>query len=119
MMLENVEIIRSKRRTIAIEITRDSRVILRAPYKMSEQDIWKVIEKKTAWIERHLTKISKYNNKQEEALTAEELHRLAEEALEDIPRRLENMRRWWEYPMVRLRYGIRRRGGVLVRLKEI
>lgn len=49
-----VEIIRSRRKTISIEITRDLRVVVRAPNRLSKSDIGYFINEKHKWIEKHL-----------------------------------------------------------------
>ncbi len=51
-MLE-YEIIRSQRRSIAIEIKRDGKVIVRAPARMSMRDIEGFVLSKRTWIEKH------------------------------------------------------------------
>ena len=50
------QLIRSKRRSIALLITDDAILRVRAPYKVSRELIEDFIRKKTAWIERHLKK---------------------------------------------------------------
>ncbi len=47
------EIIRSKRKTLALEITRDLRVVVRAPLEMPERTIEEFIQQKRNWIEKH------------------------------------------------------------------
>lgn len=46
------EIIRSRRRTIALEITRDARLVVRAPLKISKQVIEQAVEQKRDWIQK-------------------------------------------------------------------
>jgi predicted metal-dependent hydrolase len=43
-------IVRSKRRTVAIEVTGEARLVVRAPLRTSPEDIDKFIEKKRLWI---------------------------------------------------------------------
>lgn len=50
------KIIRSKRKTIALQITENATLIVRAPFELDEQTIWKVINKHKKWI---------YKNKKE------------------------------------------------------
>lgn len=50
------EVIRSDRRTVALEITREGRVLVRAPKGMSRQDIEAFVNKHRAWLEEHLVK---------------------------------------------------------------
>lgn len=53
MMDLNIDrIIRSKRRTIALIIEPDGRLVVRAPYLVSDRDIRKLVKSKQAWIER-------------------------------------------------------------------
>jgi predicted metal-dependent hydrolase len=46
------EIIRSRRKTLAIEVTQDARLIVRAPLRMPKDDIMDFIQKKNRWIEQ-------------------------------------------------------------------
>lgn len=55
--MQNIELIRSKRKTIAIEVTRDLRVIVRAPQRVSIKEINRFVEQKTDWIEKSLKKM--------------------------------------------------------------
>ena len=84
-------IIRSRRKSIAIEIDRNGEVIVRAPNRMSNADIKAFIDEKQGWIDKHLQKVeqAKERAKAVEPLTEEQLRELAEEALEDIPKRAE------------------------------
>lgn len=90
----NIGIIRSGRKTVAIEITRDLRVLVRAPYSMTDKDIIRFIEDKTLWIKKHMDimmqKIEMAEQQKEMApkLTLEEIHKLANKALTIIPERV-------------------------------
>jgi len=46
------KIIRSRRKTLAIEVTGDARLIVRAPLRMPKADILDFIQKKNRWIEQ-------------------------------------------------------------------
>ena len=52
--MESYELIRSHRRTLALEITRDCRVLVRAPLRLSQAKIDAFVESHAAWIETHL-----------------------------------------------------------------
>ena len=52
--MTDYQLIRSNRRTIAIQITRDARVVVRAPLRASEADIRRFVESHRAWLESHL-----------------------------------------------------------------
>ncbi|WP_038029993.1 M48 family metallopeptidase [Thermonema rossianum] len=47
-------IIRSKRKTIALQITEEGELWVRAPYHAKESDIYRVLLKHVAWVEKHL-----------------------------------------------------------------
>ena len=53
------EIIRSKRKTISIEITPECRLIVRAPKWMSKAEIQGFVVSKEKWIKNHLAQMSK------------------------------------------------------------
>ena len=54
--MEQYEIIRSRRRTLALEITKDCRVIVRAPLRTSAATIEAFVSKHADWIARNLEK---------------------------------------------------------------
>lgn len=55
------KIVRSKRRTISIEISNKAELIVRAPYFLNKNDINNFVEEKRNWIQK---KISEVSNKQ-------------------------------------------------------
>lgn len=87
-MMEQFEIIRSKRRTIAIEIQKDLRIVVRAPLGMQDAEIQRFVMEKQHWIEKHLQIASMRRAEKEALLTAEEIHALTTAALQDIPQRV-------------------------------
>ena len=55
-------LVRSKRKTVAIHITKDAEVIIRAPLKTPKtEDIDKIVKSKEAWIEKHLVERQRIN----------------------------------------------------------
>ena len=52
-----IEVIRSNRKTIAIEIRPDATVLVRAPFSMKDVEIQKFVKEKERWIITHLEKI--------------------------------------------------------------
>jgi len=88
-MTDKIEIIRSNRRTIAVEIKSDCRVIVRAPAKMRDADVQRFIAEKSDWIEKHLELAQERRQHVSERFTDAELHELADAALEDLPKRVE------------------------------
>ncbi len=97
-----VEIIRSKRRTLGLEIQPDGRVIARAPMRMKQSEIDRFIGEKAAWIEKHLQKLQEAQEQQGsvEKLNDEDIQKLADKALEYIPNRVE-----YYAPLVGVDYG--------------
>lgn len=65
------ELIRSRRRTMALEITGDCRVIVRAPVHMGEEEIARFVEKHRAWLEEHMARQSRRRAAHPEPGTAE------------------------------------------------
>lgn len=88
-----VTVIRSNRKTVAIQVNSDLSVTVRAPRSASEKDIEEILKKKEAWISKHIEKIKETKERFEaeptEKLTREKVIALAEEALKVIPERVE------------------------------
>ena len=88
-----VTVIRSNRKTVAIQVNSDLGVTVRAPRSALEKDIEEILKKKEAWISRHIEKIKKTKERFEaeptEKWTREKVIALAEEALKVIPERVE------------------------------
>ena len=68
--MQKIELIRSRRKTIVIEVTRDLRVVVKAPYGVSEKEINRFIGEKADWIDKSLRKMQE---RQQEAQKGEEL----------------------------------------------
>ena len=97
MSLPEYELIRSDRRTLAIEI-RGTRVIVRAPMRTSQREIDTFVSSHADWLEKHLARASALPAA--EPLTAGELRALAERALDYIPARVA-----YYAPLVGVGYG--------------
>lgn len=52
------EIIRSRRRTVALEVTREGRVLVRAPLHMPQSEIERFVACHTAWLARAREKVA-------------------------------------------------------------
>lgn len=98
----NVEIIRSNRKTIAIEIKSDATVLVRAPYFVKDAEIYRFVKKKERWILEQLEKVKERQRTAEEVqkLTRDEVVQLADAALKVIPQRV---RHYAE--IMKVRYG--------------
>ena len=79
-------IIRSRRRTMALEITRDAEVLVRAPLRVSEASIRRFVESHRAWIETHLAR-RQAHLAAHPPLTEAELAALRSRAKADLPER--------------------------------
>ena len=69
------KVIRSNRKTIAIQIMPDGSVVVRSPKRMRVDEVRKFVNSKSTWIEKHLTNRVPRN---EEKLTDSELKELRE-----------------------------------------
>ena len=86
-MMENFELIRSSRRTIAIQI-KAGQMIVRAPLRMSNAEIERFVVSKAEWIAKHLAEQQQRQSAPVQPFTAAEIQQLADAALQDIPRRV-------------------------------
>ena len=99
----NVKIIRSNRKTLAIQINPDLSVTVRAPMYAPQSDIERILREKEGWIQKHIEKIRDMEEKRKktqgekgeygesvesEYLTNEEIKKLADKALQHIPKRV-------------------------------
>ena len=88
---DNIYLKRSRRKTVAMEILPDGKVLVRAPYLMPTDDIKAFVLKNEGWLEKHLAKLEKAQEKADAAgdrLTMEELKELAGRAVKEIPERV-------------------------------
>ena len=83
--MNSIEIIRSNRKTIAIEIKSDCRVIVRAPFQMSNRDIRHFISDKADWLQKHLEIAKCRLAAAKDKFTGSEIRELADAAMKDIP----------------------------------
>lgn len=84
----NYEIVRSKRRTVAIEVCLDGTVKVRCPQKCSNREIEKFVAEHKAWIEKTVEqqRLRSYNRPAEP--TADEVKALKQKAKTYIPKRV-------------------------------
>lgn len=81
------ELIRGNRKTIAIEVRADMRVIVRAPKYVSVAEINRFVGEKADWIDKHLRKMQERKNRQEEtqALSEQDIRLLYTRAKRVFP----------------------------------
>ena len=80
MSMVSYRIVRSDRKTVALEITRDGEVVVRAPRRMSAGQIEQFVRAKSAWLENHLAK--RAAQPKERAFTPQEIEQLTKESYE-------------------------------------
>ncbi len=85
-----INVIKSNRKTMSMEIRKDGTVLIRAPYQMPDTEIQRFIQEKTDWIAKHLQmqEERKRQEQPEDRLTMQEIQELADRALKEIPKRV-------------------------------
>ena len=98
----NYELVRSRRKTIAVEIKPDGRIIVRAPMRASQKRIESFLEDHKEWIIKHLIKMRDELTEESEAdkLSVADIKKLANEAMKIIPKRVA-----YYAPLVGVNYG--------------
>lgn len=76
-------VLRSRRQTVALQITPQGQVLVRCPLRMKEADIRRFVESKAAWLQKHLPKEAPLPR-----FTEEEKAALKKAAQEKIPARV-------------------------------
>lgn len=88
----NIQIVRSNRRTIGIQVNSDLTVIVRAPRRMSLKSIERFVEEQENWILKHIDIMAERQRRMEEEplikLTEVEIKELGERAGLVIPKRV-------------------------------
>lgn len=100
--MDSIKIIKSKRKTISLQIKPDGSIELKAPMQMKDAQIKEFLHQKFDWIEKHLQAVHERQKQmsQIKSLTMEEIHELADRALEVIPKRVA-----YFAPLVGVTYG--------------
>lgn len=85
----NIEVIKSNRKTMTLEVTREGRIIVRAPLKTPQSEIERFVRSKSDWLEKNLEKVKqrKDMDHQRPKLSMDEIHTLAQKAMEVLPER--------------------------------
>lgn len=86
----NVQVIRSNRKTMSLEITRDGEVKVRAPRNMSNRTINEFVSSKEDWILKNLKKVEQRQDalEQKSSLSQEEREEYISLALKKFPERV-------------------------------
>lgn len=92
-----VEVVRSERKTMELVLTKELKLLVRAPYLITDRRILSFLNEKREWIDSHLQQMKKRQQEMEDCgkgsgfeqrLTEEAIRQLAEEAKEVISRRV-------------------------------
>lgn len=92
--MRDYEIIRSKRKTISLEITPECRVIVRAPKWVPKYEIQEFVMSKEKWVEKHLSRMEQRKAELEASkiekgtLTDSEIRKLSKLARVDLMERV-------------------------------
>lgn len=81
------EIVRSRRRTVALEVTREGRVLVRAPLRMPQGEIKRFVASHAAWLEKAQAKVAA-RQAAHPPLTEQETATLRQRAKELLPDRV-------------------------------
>lgn len=82
-----LEVIRSKRKTIAIQVCTDCHIRVRAPYGLTNAEINAFVKEKEKWIEKHIRMIQEKQEQEVpvEKMSLQEIQELADRALQVLP----------------------------------
>lgn len=83
--MEPYELIRSRRKTLGLEITRDCRVVVRAPMRLPEARIQAFVDSHRGWIAKHLERQRQRASALPPPPTAEEIELLKARARTVLP----------------------------------
>lgn len=86
----NVEVRRSKRKSAAIKITADMKIVVFVPLYVSDNEIERMVISKSKWIDEHMLKVQSTIDERSklEKITFEQIKELADQAVEYIPKRV-------------------------------
>ena len=99
-----ITLIRSRRKSLAIEITPELQVVVRASAQMPVREINAFVQEKDDWIRAHLQRMAEKKRLREQcreqALSKEELQELAAQAMKLIPQKVR-----YYAPIIGVTYG--------------
>ena len=84
--MNNITVIRSKRKTISIKVNKDLTVTVRAPIFTSDNEISEILKTKESWISKCIEQIKRENEElfKVDYFSAEEIGELSDKALDII-----------------------------------
>lgn len=78
------EVVRSARKTVGIQVSLGGKVTVRAPYKISEKEIERILQEKAHWIKKAIAETSEQAKKQKK-YTDEDISLMRKRAKEVLP----------------------------------
>ena len=88
---ESIQIIRSNRRTLSLQVRHDGQVLVRAPKNASLREIEAFVRKNADWLKKHLAMVEKQRTAEASnpvvPLTMDDIRALADKAMRIIPDR--------------------------------
>ena len=78
------KLIRSKRKTISLQIDGNCKLVVHAPYTVPKSEIDKMVSRHSGWIEKHLP-VARKRMEQANKITPELIKSLTEKAKREIP----------------------------------
>ncbi|MBP3876769.1 MAG: M48 family metallopeptidase [Lachnospiraceae bacterium] len=98
---EEIVLKRSGRKTLSVELRPDGSLLVRSPLGMPEERILSFLEGHRTWIESRRNRlIERIESMPSEPLSGDEIRKLADEAVQDIPKRVRHYA-----PLVGVTYG--------------
>ena len=94
------EIVRSRRKTISLQVTQEGKVLVRCPRRLPLGQVQRFVLEHENWLEAQLTKIAAQPKLPK--LTEDERKALVSQAAQEIPRLAEFYVPWLEFPMAGL-----------------
>ena len=97
-----IEVLRSKRKTLEVEVSSDGRIIVRSPARLTKAEIEDFILSKADRLEKYLRESAKRRKELSslKPFTAEEINEMADRALKIIPERVR-----YYAPLIGVTYG--------------
>lgn len=95
---------RKKRKTLVITVTNDGKLLVKAPFRMPENQIKSFINKKSNWIYKNMKHVLEAN-KNKEVKTEEDINKLKKQAREILTKRTDYYKQIIKVDYERIRIG--------------
>lgn len=99
-----IVLLREKRKTLAISITQEGKLLIKSPIQMKEREIERFLEQKRFWIYKQTKRMLK-ENKNRVARSEEEIQELREKAREVLTKKTDYFKRILKVDYQKIRIG--------------